>query len=141
MKKLIPLVLLLTVTFFSFSQTVTNPNSIQSDTIVALKVPIAKLVIKDLIIGDGAIAELDELKKIIELTNEKLVLKDTIISGLKTKSVNLEKIISQKDEQFKLERQKSDELLKELKSEKRKTFFYKVGTYAAGVFGLLYITK
>ena len=37
----------------SFSQTVTKTNI---DTLVPLKVPVAKLVIKDLIKGDGAVA-------------------------------------------------------------------------------------
>ena len=42
---------------------------------------------------------------------------------------NLELIITKKDEQFSLERQKSESLLKELKSQRTKTFFYKVGSF------------
>ena len=49
-------------------------------------------------------------------------------------------IITQKDEQFKLEREKSESLLKELKSEKRKTFLYKVGTIVgAAAVGVLLV--
>jgi hypothetical protein len=114
------------VTLTSFSQTVTNQT--QTDTIVALKIPTAKLIIKDLIKGDGALIELEETKKVLSLTNQKLVLKDEIILTLNSKITNLDYIITQKDEQFKLEREKSESLLKELKSEKRKTFLYKVGT-------------
>lgn len=117
------------MTSISFSQTVTNQKPITSDTIVSLKVPTAKLIIKDLIKGDGAIIENEELHKIIKLTNEKIVLKDSIIFLQNSKISNLDYIINQKDEQFKLEREKSNSLLKELKSEKRKTFLYKVGTY------------
>lgn len=114
------------MTLTSFSQTVTNQT--QTDTIVALKIPTAKLIIKDLIKGDGALIELEETKKILSLTTQKLVLKDEIIFTLNSKITNLDYIITQKDEQFKLEREKSESLLKELKSEKKKTFLYKVGT-------------
>ena len=126
MKKLILLISLVLVTLTSFSQTVTNQT--QTDSIVALKIPTAKLIIKDLIKGDGALIELEETKKVLSLTNQKIVLKDEIILTLNSKITNLDYIIIQKDEQFKLEREKSESLLKELKSEKKKTFLYKVGT-------------
>ena len=116
------------MTSLSFSQTVTNQRPVQTDTIVPLTIPTAKLIIKDLIKGDGAQIELVELQKVLQLTNEKMLLKDEIIFTLNSKISNLDYIILQKDEQFKLEREKSDSLLKELKAEKRKTFLYKVGT-------------
>jgi hypothetical protein len=116
------------VTSLSFSQTVTNQKPVQTDTIVPLTIPTAKLIIKDLLKGDGAQIELVELQKVLQLTNEKMLLKDEVIFTLNSKISNLDYIILQKDEQFKLEREKSESLLKELKSEKRKTFLYKVGT-------------
>jgi hypothetical protein len=116
------------VTSLSFSQTVTNQKPVQTDTIVPLTIPTAKLIIKDLLKGDGAQIELMELQKVLQLTNEKMLLKDEVIFTLNSKISNLDYIILQKDEQFKLEREKSDSLLKELKAEKRKTFLYKVGT-------------
>ena len=129
MKKLMLLTSLLLVTSISFSQTVTNQPSTQQDTIVALKVPIAKLIIKDLIKGDGAIQEVKELNKTILLKDQQItlfkdkdVLKDQKIS-------NLETIITKKDEQFSLERAKSDSLLKELKGQRAKTFLYKMGSF------------
>lgn len=99
------------------------------DTIVPLKVPIAKLVIKDLIKGDGAIVEIKELNKVILMKDDQISLmkqKDTLKDQ---KISNLELIISKKDEQFSLERQKSESLLKELKGQRRKTFLYKVGSF------------
>jgi len=96
---------------------------------VPLKVPIAKLVIKDLIKGDGAVQELIETQKILKLTEDKIVIKDTIISNLNSKISNLNFIIGEKDKQFGLERQKSTELYKELKKQRRTTFLYKVGTF------------
>lgn len=116
------------MTSLSFSQTVTNQKPVQTDTIVPLTIPTAKLIIKDLLKGDGAQIELVELQKVLQLTNEKMLLKDEVIFTLNSKISNLDYIILQKDEQFKLEREKSDSLLKELKAEKRKTFLYKVGT-------------
>lgn len=114
------------MTLKSFSQTVTKTNI---DTIVPLKVPVAKLVIKDLIKGDGAVVEIKELNKVIGLKDEQLNLfkqKDTLKDQ---KISNLELIITKKDQQFDLERAKSESLLKELKGQRRKTFLYKVGSY------------
>jgi hypothetical protein len=128
MKKLILLTIITLVTLKSFSQTVTKTNV---DTVVALKVPVAKLVIKDLLKGDGAISEIKELNKVIVLKDDQINLfkqKDTLKDQ---KISNLEVIINKKDEQFGLERQKSESLLKELKGQRRKTFFYKIGSFVA----------
>ena len=94
-----------------------------------MKEPVARLVIKDLIKGDGIGLELKETQQLLFLEQQKIVIKDSIILNLESKIKNLDVIISKKDEQFALEREKSESLLKELKSEKRKTFLFKVGTY------------
>ena len=73
--------------------------------------------------------ELNETKRLLELSNGKLVLKDEVITTLNSKILNLETIIQKKDEQFNLEREKSNQLQKELKGQRRKTFLYKVGTF------------
>ena len=118
------------MTLTSFSQTVTNQiTKAPTDTIVAVSIPTAKLIIKDLIKGDGAVAEVQELHKVVKLTNDKVILKDSIIGILNSKISNLDYIINQKDEQFGLERKKSESLIKELKAEKRKSFLYKIGSY------------
>ncbi len=96
---------------------------------VALKVPVAKLVIKDLIKGDGLVTEVAELNKVISLKDEQITLYKQKDSLKDQKISNLEVIISKKDEQFGLERQKSESLLKELKGQRTKTFLYKVGSY------------
>jgi hypothetical protein len=102
---------------------------VNQDTIVSLKVPIAKLIIKDLIKGDGASAQVKELDGVIKLKDEQILLlkqKDTLQNQ---KISNLETIILKKDEQFSLEREKSEKLLKELKGQRAKTFLFKVGTF------------
>ncbi len=122
----------------SFSQNVTKTNI---DTLVPLKVPVAKLVIKDLIKGDGAIVEIKELNKVITLKDDQINLfkqKDTLKDQ---KISNLELIITKKDQQFDLERQKSESLLKELKGQRRKTFLYKIGSYVAIITTSLLLVK
>ena len=94
-----------------------------------LEVPIEKLVIKDLVKFDGLKLELVQTNDLLKLTNDKLILKDSVITNLNGKVVNLQTIIIKKDEQFSLEREKSLQLQKELKGQRRKTFLYKVGTW------------
>lgn len=106
-----------------------------------MKEPVARLVIKDLIKGDGLELELKETQELLHLEQKKVVIKDSIIGNLQSKIVNLEVIIGKKDEQFSLERQKSESLLKELKSEKRKGFLYKIGTYVGIVATGLLLVK
>ena len=138
MKKLILLTIITLVTLRSFSQTVTKTNV---DTVVALKVPVAKLVIKDLMKGDGAVAEVVELNKVVSLKDEQIGLYKQKDSLKEQKIGNLELIITKKDEQFGLERQKSESLFKELKGQRRKTFLYKVGTFAGIIMTSLYLLK
>lgn len=111
------------------------------DTIVSLKVPIAKLIIKDLIKGDGASAQVKELDGVIKLKDEQILLlkqKDTLQNQ---KISNLETIILKKDEQFSLEREKSEKLLKELKGQRAKTFLFKVGTFVGLVATSILLVK
>jgi hypothetical protein len=105
----------------SFSQTDTTK--------VRINNPIARLVIKDLITGDGCAEEL-------KLTQDKVIKlearegqKDTIISLLKDKDKNNQFIIFTQTEQLQLSKELSEKLHKELKSERRSKFLWKVGTY------------
>jgi len=95
-----------------------------------------------LITGDGAKIELLSTQELLKLEQKKVVLKDSVIGTLNVKIVNLQDIIGKKDEQFSLEREKSKQLEKELKGQRRKTFLYKVGTYVgAGALLVLFGTK
>ena len=96
---------------------------------VKLEVPIVKLVIKDLVTFDGLKLQLVETNDLLKLSNDKLILKDSVITNLNGKVLNLQSIIVKKDDQFNLEAKKSLELQKELKGQRRKTFLYKVGTF------------
>jgi hypothetical protein len=127
--------IILFMTLTCFSQTGTK------DTIVPLKIPVAKLVIKDLLQGDGNKQELKEAYKVIDLQKGEISLFKQKDSLKDQKITNLDLIITKKDQQFDLERQKSESLLGELKNEKKKTFLYKLGTYAAAIVSVLYLTK
>ena len=113
----------------------------QDSTKIQLTRPIAEVVAKGLVRYDGQVLEIKELTKQLELTSQKIVLKDEVISSLTGKVTNLETILLKKDEQFSLERKKSEELLKELKNQRTKTFLFKVGTYIGVGATLLLIVK
>ncbi len=121
----------------SFSQTdTTKPNSntpiptqVSDTTKVRLKVPVAKLAIKDIIKGDGCAEELKQTQeKVIKLeTREKE--KDAHIVLLEEKDKNNNFMLGKKDQQLKTSEELSTKLEKELKGQRTKTFLWKVGTY------------
>ena len=113
----------------SYSQTDTTKIIVSDTTKVTLPTRVARLAFQDLLRYDGAKLEINELNKVITLKDEQIGLFKQKDTLKDQKITNLEVIISKKDEQFGLERQKSESLLKELKGQRTKTFLYKVGTY------------
>jgi len=113
----------------SYSQTDTTKITVLDTTKVTIPTRIARLVYQDLLRYDGAKLEIVELNKVIGLKDEQFNLfkqKDTLKDQ---KISNLELIITKKEQQFDLERAKSESLLKELKGQRRKTFLYKIGSF------------
>ena len=136
MKKLIVLTLLLLTSLSSFSQTDT---ATQSDTTkVRLKVPVAKLAIKDIIKGDGCQLELKETQEKLIKTEEREKEKDSHIVLLEEKDKNNNFMLGKKDEQLKVSEELTNSLHKELKGQRTKTFLYKVGTFV-GIATSLYL--
>jgi hypothetical protein len=115
MKKLMPLILLMMMSLKGFSQNVTDSTSIQ------LKKPIAKLVIKDLITGDGAKEELSLSLSKLRLLEQKVVLKDSVIKNLNFQVGNFESIMITKSNQLALSQELSKRLQTDLKKQKLKT--------------------
>ena len=109
------LITLMMTSLKSFSQNVTDSTSIQ------LKKPVAKLVIKDLITGDGAKKELVLTLDKINLLEQKLVLKDSIIFSLNSQVGNFESIMLTKNNQLTLSQELSKKLQTDLKKQKFKT--------------------
>jgi len=112
MKRLIPLILLVIVSLKSFSQTDT--------TRISLEEQIARLVIKDLIEGDGAKKELSITLEKVSLLNQKIVLKDSILNTNTQQISNYNSIVSQKDSQVMLFQDLSDKLHNDLRKQKLK---------------------
>ena len=135
MRNLILLTLTLTMSLSAFSQSVTD----------TLKIPLPKVivkeVIKDLIKGDASKKEVVVLNDIIAQKSIQLSTKDTIIISLNQKIVNFGSIINTKDQQQSLNAQLVKDLEKALKRQKRRTFFYKVGTGIGAVVTLILLAK
>jgi hypothetical protein len=112
----------------------------QNDTIIVkpivLTKPIARLVIKDLVTGDAANRELKAMQKILTITNDKLLTQSDLVLNLKTQVLNYQRIIEQKDGQFKSQEEMSKELQKALKKERRTKKLYQIGS-AIGAAALL----
>ena len=117
----------------------------KTDSIVPLKVPTARLVIKDLLKGDGAKAELTEANKVIDLQKGQIgfyIQKDS----LKDQKIgNLNLIVDKTTQQRDLAIDMSKSLEKELKVQQMKTKFYKassfVGIAVAVITTTLYLVK
>jgi len=125
----------------SYSQTDTTKTVVSDTTKVILPIRVARLAFQDLLRYDGAKLEIVELNKVINLKDQNIGLLNQKDSLKDQKIGNLEVIINKKDEQFGLERQKSESLLKELKGQRRKTFLYKVGSFAGIIMTSLYLLK
>lgn len=115
MKKLIPLIALMMMSLQSFSQNVIDSTSIR------LKKPIVRLVIKDLITGDGAKSEVTLVRQKVELLETKLLFKDSVIFNLNERVINFESMLNTQTNQLQLSKQLSDRLQADLKKQKVKT--------------------
>ena len=124
------LTLLLLTSLSSFSQTDTTK--------VRLKVPVAKLAIKDIIKGDGCQLELKETQEKLIKIEEREKEKDSNIALLELKDRNNNFMLGKKDGQLKVSEELTNSLHKELKSQRTKTFLLKVGTYA-GIIASTYL--
>ena len=115
--------------------------SAQQDTI-KLPTYVAKQIVKDLVSGDSAKAELKLCNENVTLLEKKVTLKDSIISGHVQKGIMYEERI--KNEQLKFDAQQLwvDQLRKDNKKLKVKLRFLQItGTATVGGLAYLYITK
>jgi CRISPR/Cas system CMR subunit Cmr4 (Cas7 group RAMP superfamily) len=141
------LFILLFLPLFGKSQQIPTYDSLGNVTYYTedtIKLPysVAKQVAKDLVSGDSAKAVLELTKEQLTLTEDKVVLKDSIISNHVQKGIMYEERI--KNEQLKFETQGKwvDELRKQNKTLKVKLIFTKI-TLSAIIGGItyLYFTK
>ena len=123
MRKLIMLIFLIMMSLQGFSQ----KDTVKS---IQLKTPIAKLVIKDLIKGDGAKIEINILGTKLSLLETKLFLKDSIIINLNKSVVTFENILYTKKSQLYIAQELSQRLQNDLKKQKVKTKLFQFGSGA-----------
>lgn len=121
MKKLIMLVSFLMLSLNSFSQADTTK--------VLLPTKIARQVAQDLIRYDGCKQELKLTQEKVFKLEGREIQKDTIIKLLQDKDENNKYIIHQKELQIGQYEHMTDDLQKELRKSRTKTFLYKVGTF------------
>ena len=113
----------------------------QADTTkVLLPTKIARQVAQDLIRYDGCKLELKLTQEKIIKLQEREVQKDTIIKLLNDKDENNKYIIHQNELQIGQYEHLTDDLQKELRRSRTKTFLYKVGTFL-GLASTLYFIK
>jgi len=105
-----------------------------------LKKPIAKLVIKDLITGDGAKEELSLSLSKIRLLEQKVVLKDSVIGSLNFQVGNFKSIMITKSDQLALSQELSKRLQTDLKKQKLKTKLMG-GAGLVAVVGVVFLLK
>ena len=134
MKKLKLLIILMMMSFISFSQNDTSTRSIQ------IEKPIVKLVIKDLITGDEAKSTLSITNDKINLLEQKIFLKDSIILNLNNQVSNFNSILAQKNNQLNISRELSERLEKDLKRAKIKNKLT-LGAGIAGAVAVLLLVK
>ena len=105
----------------SFSQTDTTK--------VLLPTKTARLIARDLIKYNECVQELKLTQQKVIKLEEKDVQKDTIIKLLNDKDENNKYIIHQNELQIGQYEHMTDDLQKELRRSRTKTFLYKVGTF------------
>ena len=127
---------LLFVSLIAFSQTDTSSN------VKCFPIPVVKQIMKDVISGDSAKAQLKlSENQVIELEN-KVSLKDSVISTLRMKESNYLTIIDAEKQKFQIQENYTKRLEWDLKKEKVKNKFKSIlGTGVIAVLTFFIITK
>ena len=136
MRKLVVLISLLFVSSIAFSQTDTSSN------VKCFPIPVVKQIMKDLLSGDEAKAQLKLTEGQLHQTEQKVVLKDSIINTMKFKEINYLTIIDAEKQKFGIMENYSKKLEWDLKKEKVKGKFKSIlGTGVIAVLTFFLITK
>jgi len=123
------------VSYNSFSQTV-----IDSTKIVLTK-PVAKLVIQDIVVGDQIKIQLKTVEELLGETNSKLETQSLLVENLENQVINYKDIVADLNSKSSIQSDLTKDLEKALKAQRRRTFFYKVGTVVGGVATLLLLVQ
>jgi hypothetical protein len=121
----------------AFSQTGTD--SIPSK---SFPVPVVKMIIKDILSGDSAKAQLKITNQQLEETKKIVSIKDSVINRLELKNSNSELIINSERNKYKIIDDQLKKTEKELRKEKIKTKIFKsLTTVGTLIIGALLITN
>lgn len=120
--------LLVMLSLKGFSQTVIPTKETDSSKVI-LSTKTARLVYQDLLKYDGLKEEVSLIKLKLQKVEEREVQKDTLITILTKKDLNNQFIIVKKDEQLKISTELMEDLRKELRSQRTKTFLWRAGTF------------
>ena len=127
---------LLTLSLTVFSQTDTSTNT------KTFPIPVVRLIMKDLLSGDSAKAQLKLTEQQLLETEKKVQIKDSVIITLRAKEDNYLNVIQSEREKYKIVKDFSKQLQMQLKKEKVKNKFKSVlGTGIIAVMGFLLITR
>ena len=108
---------LMTLSLTAFSQTGTN------NQVKCFPVPVVKQIMKDLLIGDQAKAQLKLSDSLLVLTEQKVQIQDSIIGNMKLKEDNYLKEIDIQNQKYLISENYSKQLEKDLKKLKVKNKF------------------
>ena len=127
---------LLLLKLTAFSQTDT------SKTEKCFPIPVVRMIMKDLLSGDSAKAQLKLTELQLEQTEKKVVLKDSIITTLRAKETIYLTVLESEKKKFEIVETYSKKLEDDLKKEKVKNKFKSiVGTALIGVLTFFLIVK
>ena len=118
-----------------------SSQNVTDSTRIRLTKPVAKLIVKDLIIGDGLKLEVSTLNELLAETNNKLDVTKNLVTNLETQVKNYQKIIDNKDLQLDTSSELSDNLKKQLKKEQRNKKLYKIGATIGAAAVLLLLVQ
>jgi len=122
------------VSLKGFSQNVIKQKT-QDSTKIQLTESIAKLVIKDLIQGDGVKKELSLTLDKIKLFEQKVILMDSVVENLNSQINNFNGILTTKSSQLSLSQELSKKLQTDLKKQKLKNKI----TIGSGILGMVVV--
>lgn len=123
MKKLIVLLSIMMLQLTAFSQKDTDTIPVKT-----FPIPTVKLIIKDIIVGDSAIAELKLTQTELELCNQYNINNRKIIDDFKNKYILCEETIKFEKEKYVILEKYSNVIQSELKKEKTNNKWLKIGS-------------
>jgi hypothetical protein len=105
-------------------------------------IPVVRLIMKDLLSGDSAKAQLKLTELQLDETEKKVVFKDSIITTLRVKEINYQSMIDSEKQKFEIMDKYSKKLEFDLKKERVKNKFKSIlGTGAIAILTLFLISK